>query len=730
MRHVYRLIILLSFSIPIHGQIVFQEDFDNVSGSNNEGGAGTYKFPSGWMLVNVDNLTPQGSVLYINEAWERREDFRSNPVDSCAFSTSWYAPGGTADDWMWTPLIENLPEDSYLTWKAVTYDTSYRDGYEVRIMTIKPTGTTGNIGNMLTSSTLLFSTTAEITKWTEHKVNLDSYAGESIYIGFRNNSTDKYLLLIDDIVINSLISDIQVITTTAGEYTQVPVTLAENVIKPEADLKNTGDYILHDVAMQVEITDPDQNVIYTDTSDYVSSVEPGETIHITLPAFTPNAAGKYLVQYTGFMAEADDFPQNNTVSFYPLEITDTVYARDNNVNISSLGIGAGNGGYMGQDFEITKKEKLSSISIYYTRGYNMEKLAAAVWSMKEGLPDTIIATTDTLTYIDNNARLYTIDISTPPGYVELIPGNYLVTAIEFDSTLAVGQTADIFTAGHHWVNWPTSPMGGWANIEDFGANFSKPFQIRMNFFKPCTSLDVAINATDASCENCSDGSLSAVVTGGAEPYQYLWSNNDITVTSENLVSGIYSVIVTDNNGCILTKESTVNYDTCGILQVTVIALDATCISCNDGSLTAVATGGAEPYQYLWTNNDITPTSGNLAPGSYSVMITDNNGCILSDTGSVSVNTSVSENNFDNSDNLEVFPVPANKVLYIKQNSHHGIVRKIDIADAKGKLIISVQNPEYSDHDTIVIDISVLPSGLYIGQLFYPNHNKKNFKFIK
>ena len=61
------------------------------------------------------------------------------------------------------------------------------------------------------------------------------------------------------------------------------------------------------------------------------------------------------------------------------------------------------------------------------------------------------------------------------------PGDYTFAVIEFDSTVQIAQTANIFTNGTCWVNWPTTPMGGWANIEAFGAGFAKPFVIRPNF---------------------------------------------------------------------------------------------------------------------------------------------------------------------------------------------------------------------------------------------------------
>jgi hypothetical protein len=185
-------------------QILFSEDFDGISGST-AGGAGTYSFPTGWLKMNVDNVAPSPSVAYINEAWERREDFANNVADSAAFSTSWTDPVGQADDWMWTPAITLTGCDINMSWNALTYDPLYPDGYEVRIMVEPniPTGTNGSIGNMVTNSTLLYSIGAENTTWTNRSVSLTSYAGQTVRIAFRNVSNDKFILLIDDILIEN-----------------------------------------------------------------------------------------------------------------------------------------------------------------------------------------------------------------------------------------------------------------------------------------------------------------------------------------------------------------------------------------------------------------------------------------------------------------------------------------------------------------------------------------------
>ncbi|MEO5889834.1 MAG: T9SS type A sorting domain-containing protein [Ferruginibacter sp.] len=191
--------VLLFSTGKISAQIFYSQTFDGTGGSTS-GGAGTYTFPPGFFLRNVDNLTPDVQVNAIDDAWERLADTIG---DSAAISTSFYTPPGRANDFMWTPPIALTGNSISLSWNAIAYDGDFADGYEVRIMTVEPTGGTGVIGNQLTSSTLLLSIPAEDTLWTPRILSLNAYTGQTVYIGFRNNSNDKFVLAIDDILIQN-----------------------------------------------------------------------------------------------------------------------------------------------------------------------------------------------------------------------------------------------------------------------------------------------------------------------------------------------------------------------------------------------------------------------------------------------------------------------------------------------------------------------------------------------
>ena len=128
------------------------------------------------------------------------------------------------------------------------------------------------------------------------------------------------------------------------------------------------------------------------------------------------------------------------------------------------------------------------------------------------------------------------------------------------------------------------------------------------------------------------GTVLVTVTGGAPNYSYEWSDgaNQDTDTAVNLASGIYKVVVTDNNGC---KDSITNVTVPVIGGVTVVVdtvIDILCFGAITGGIN-ITTNGVLPISYSWTGpNGYTSTSEdvtNSAAGNYSVTITDGNSCV-------------------------------------------------------------------------------------------------------
>lgn len=559
MKKILLSVIALGSLLTANAQVLFNEDFDGISGPT-AGGAGTYVFPSGWTLANVDNSTPSSTVSYVNQAWTRREDFKFNVADSAVFSTSFYSPAGAADDWMVTPAIGPLPANVELSWNAVAYDPAYPDGYEVRIMTTAPTGSTGNLGNLVTASTVVFSTAAEASAWTAHTVSLNAYAGQTVYVAFRNNSNDKFVLLIDDVKLAVAINnDAKLVSLdTVPEYTSIPKNQVYNM-PTLATINNAGINTLNNVALKLNVYNGAMSQIYTNTGTPAATLAPGANVQLSAGSYMlPSTPDTYYFEYIVTHSVADDNTLNDTL-YNSVVVSDSVYARDNGTVTASLGIGAGVVGYMGQSFTLNNSASLSSVTFYVTRGYVGKKAACALWDMSGGMPNAIIATSDTMLYPDDSARIYTLAIHGGPQV--LAPGSYALTQIEFDSTLALGQTNSIFRPGTTWVYWSSSPLGTWGNNEDFGASFSKPYVLRMNLNPDCTGFSAGASSTSASCGTCADGTATVTVVGGTSP-SYSWApSGGSAATATGLLPGTYTVTVSDVSGCSTTATTTVNFST-------------------------------------------------------------------------------------------------------------------------------------------------------------------------
>ena len=173
--------LLISISYIVNAQTYFSDDFSN----------GLVNFTT----YDMDGLTPTSNVSqYFGtaapyNAWVGKE--------SCALSTSSYSPGGTTNDWLVTTLpIEIKSSQASLVWKARACSLSLLDGYKVCI------STTGNKPSDFTDAAILMIP-EESYSFTTHEISLAKYAGSKIYIAFVNNSTNKYVLAIDDIFVGA-----------------------------------------------------------------------------------------------------------------------------------------------------------------------------------------------------------------------------------------------------------------------------------------------------------------------------------------------------------------------------------------------------------------------------------------------------------------------------------------------------------------------------------------------
>ena len=176
-----------------------------------------------------------------------------------------------------------------------------------------------------------------------------------------------------------------------------------------------------------------------------------------------------------------------------------------------------------------------------------------------------------------------------------------------------------------------------ANIEDSnGCTLSFTIEIT----EPSDPLTASISAqTDVQCFGDGSGSATVIAAGGSGSYTFQWNDplNQQTATASGLAAGNYSVTVTDNNGCadpVIVSVSIGGPVT--ELELSIIpsifggGFNVACADDSTATLDLEINGGTAPYDVLWnlpgldisTDEDLT----NLAPGEYSVTVTDSNGC--------------------------------------------------------------------------------------------------------
>lgn len=173
-----------------------------------------------------------------------------------------------------------------------------------------------------------------------------------------------------------------------------------------------------------------------------------------------------------------------------------------------------------------------------------------------------------------------------------------------------------------------------------------------------TAGSLNVNSSIVTDETCSasNGAIDISVQGGTIPYTYAWSNGATTQDLNGLSAGNYSVLITDNNGCDYTYNETVSNNGAGLNISSSNVSDEVCGN-SAGSIDISVSGGNSPYTFSWSNGAITEDLSGLSMGSYTVNITDANGCtngasytVNNFSGTLSLdNVSVSDENCGQAD---------------------------------------------------------------------------------
>jgi gliding motility-associated-like protein len=202
-------------------------------------------------------------------------------------------------------------------------------------------------------------------------------------------------------------------------------------------------------------------------------------------------------------------------------------------------------------------------------------------------------------------------------------------------TVVVGGGTPVYT-----YSWNSAPVQTTSTASGLGAG---SYTCTVTDFNGCiitqsvtitepTLLTVASAGFNVSCFNSCDGQVVVIPNGGTPAYQFSWNTGCTSPSCNNICAGSYTVTVTDAHGCVATSSTTVTQPT----AVTIVTseIDAHC-NLPDGSASAVGAGGTGALTYQWINGPSGANYNNIVPNTYSVIVTDANGC--DDTAATTVN---------------------------------------------------------------------------------------------
>ncbi|MGW8123323.1 PKD domain-containing protein [Roseivirga echinicomitans] len=247
----------------------------------------------------------------------------------------------------------------------------------------------------------------------------------------------------------------------------------------------------------------------------------------------------------------------------------------------------------------------------------------------------LMAGTYTITVTDNNGcKLQeTIVIGEPAAALAIAETVTDISCFGVNNgSIALVPSGGTAPYTYSWSNGKTtrdifglSPGAYEVTVTDANGCFLKEtFNITMP-----SALAISASTTNLTCNGTLNGAIDLTVTGGTAPYTFDWSNGETTEDLTNISGGTYQVIITDANGCDQTRTYTITEPLALVANIT--KQDVSCFGQGDGNISINISGGVAPYAYSWSNGAITKDLANISGGTYTLTVTDKNGCTTVET---------------------------------------------------------------------------------------------------
>jgi hypothetical protein len=234
----------------------------------------------------------------------------------------------------------------------------------------------------------------------------------------------------------------------------------------------------------------------------------------------------------------------------------------------------------------------------------------------------------TITDVDGNQEITTFQVGTPTA----IAANVVATP----STCATGDGSIVST--------PTGGTGNYTYLWNTGSTDSLilnasigTYTVTVTDGSGCTTvasgavsengsgLLADLTTTDENCD-LMNGSINISMQNGTAPFSYVWNTGANGNVLSNIVAGIYTVTVTDANGCEEVFSDTVSATEAVINEGATMVSDLICAGDGTGSINVIMADGAAPFGFAWSNAAVGSIISNLSGGTYTVTVTDAAGC--------------------------------------------------------------------------------------------------------
>lgn len=227
-----------------------------------------------------------------------------------------------------------------------------------------------------------------------------------------------------------------------------------------------------------------------------------------------------------------------------------------------------------------------------------------------------------------------------------------------DTLYADHNSGDTLMLGTTTVTYTVTDESGNTNTCSFDITVSNSLMVSV------------VNATDLNCNGDMSGAIDVSTSGGITPYTYDWDNDgtgdmDDTEDLTGLAAGTYMLNVTDSVGCTTGLSQSLTEPSA--LSISATATPQSVVTPPNGSIDLSVNGGVTPYIYDWSNDgtgdtDDTQDLTDLTSGTYTVVVTDDNGCTQSTNAVVGNTTGITP--LQAAPVVQVYPNPSNGTFTI------------------------------------------------------------------